>query len=106
MMKFILVCIAWIFLAGCHVGEKKDVHQKSPLTQLSSFEVRTFLSPYENFDKRPALEVLRAVLSNLDEWSLSTGIKRIHLEKTALFYLFLLASINNTKKGLFSYLAK
>ncbi len=53
-----LVCIGWIFLTGCHLGKTKEVQQKGPLSQLLSFEIVTFFSPYEGFDEKHLSEVL------------------------------------------------
>ena len=64
-MRLILVCIGWMFLAGCHLGEKKETPQARPLSQLSSFEVITFFSPYDNFDEKPILEMLISSLKQI-----------------------------------------
>ena len=66
-MRFILVCIGWALLAGCHLEERKEVHQKNPLSQLASFEVITFFSPYENFDEKLLLEVLISRLKEIGQ---------------------------------------
>lgn len=98
-MRFILVCIGWMFLAGCHLGEKKETHQSGPLSQLSSFEVMTFFSPYDNLDEKPVLEMLVSSLKQVGRVEFIDKDKEYTHRENASVLLFSLGGDLQQQKG-------